>query len=61
MVLKMVLKKYYTLENIYNVNTNVYIMICDGKVIGGYKVNVTEDNKFIYISQKVLNLVFEKN
>ena len=57
----MVLKKYYTLENIYNVNTNVYIMICDGKVIVGYKVNVTEDNKFIYISQKVLNLVFEKN
>ena len=26
----------HPLEKIYNVNTNVYIMICDGQVIGGY-------------------------
>lgn len=32
----------------------------DSKVIEGYKVYVTEDNKYIYITQKVQNLSFIK-
>lgn len=30
------------------------------KVIDGYDVNITKDNKYIYITQNVLNLIFEK-
>lgn len=30
------------------------------EIIGRYKVYVTEDNKYIYITQNVLNLTFEK-
>ena len=31
--------KNHPLEKIYNVDTtNIFIMICDGKVIGGYSV-----------------------
>lgn len=32
----------------------------DKKIIDGYNVKVTEDNKYIYITQKVLNLLFKK-
>ena len=32
----------------------------DKNIIDGYNVRVTEDNKYIYITQKVLNLLFKK-
>lgn len=38
----------HPLEKIFNVNTNIYIMICDGKIIGGYSIPNDDSNGAVY-------------